>query len=416
MRLGSSFNSYERWLAEHPEASEGPAFEAGALGETEYSIRAIPLGGFVKMLGEGEGSESGPVKSADPRAYPNKSVGVRMAIISAGVIMNLLWGILFFVWAFGQGGLLVIPARIGGVLAGHPAYAAGLRMGDEIVAVDGRRNIDFFTLKRITAMSGPGQALHLELKRPGIKEIVPVNIEPRRLGAAEMKTMGILPPSDLTFGPKPVRPSADLPDPGTWAKVFQKGDQVVAAGPEGQKPELITDQFELETLLALSGPALAPGGPPRGGARSGAEQVEATLPVTPFVDFGFVLTTGPVVAIRPDGPAARAGFRVKDRIVAVEGVETLDPMHLPDVFAQRAGKPVVVQVARSEGGKPEETLRLTVTPQPDTPWLEWVADRPLGIPGLGLAFEVQPTITAVRSDTPAARAGSSRATCSPAWR
>lgn len=91
---------------------------------------------------------------------------------------------------------------------------------------------------------------------------------------------------------------------------------------------------------------------------------------------------------------------MKDRIVAVEGVETLDPMHLPDVFAQRAGKPVVVQVVRSEGGKPEETLRLTVTPQPDTPWLEWVADRPLGIPGLGLAFEVQPTITAVRSDTP----------------
>src|SRR3954464_8214724 len=53
-------------------------------GETEYVLAAIPLGGCVKMLGEEPADEAN--KSSDPRAYPNKSVPARMAIISAGVI------------------------------------------------------------------------------------------------------------------------------------------------------------------------------------------------------------------------------------------------------------------------------------------------------------------------------------------
>src|SRR6204780_4836028 len=70
-------------------------------GETEYVLAAIPLGGFVKMLGEGPEDQEN--KSTDPRAYPNKSVGARMAIISAGVIMNVLMGLACFVLAYGIG-------------------------------------------------------------------------------------------------------------------------------------------------------------------------------------------------------------------------------------------------------------------------------------------------------------------------
>src|SRR5947209_11067670 len=87
-------------------------------GETEYVLAAIPLGGFVKMLGEGPEDQAN--KSTDPSAYPNKSVGARMAIISAGVIMNLLLGFGCFAYAYGVG-MIEIPARIGAVLAGSPA-------------------------------------------------------------------------------------------------------------------------------------------------------------------------------------------------------------------------------------------------------------------------------------------------------
>ena len=79
----------------------GPTLLGFRRGETEYVLAAIPLGGFVKMLGEGPEDEAS--KSTDPRAYPNKSVGARMAIISAGVIMNLFLGLACFVYAYGMG-------------------------------------------------------------------------------------------------------------------------------------------------------------------------------------------------------------------------------------------------------------------------------------------------------------------------
>src|SRR5271157_3918193 len=74
----------------------GPTVYGFRRGETEYVLAALPLGGFVKMLGEGTEAEEG--KSTDPRAFPNKSVSARMAIISAGVIMNLLLAYACFVY------------------------------------------------------------------------------------------------------------------------------------------------------------------------------------------------------------------------------------------------------------------------------------------------------------------------------
>ena len=76
----------------------GPTLFGWRRGETEYVLAALPLGGFVKMLGEGPDEQES--KSTDPRAYPNKSVSARMAIISAGVIMNLFLAVGCFVYRF----------------------------------------------------------------------------------------------------------------------------------------------------------------------------------------------------------------------------------------------------------------------------------------------------------------------------
>src|SRR5262245_29069118 len=60
-------------------------------GETTYKLGLIPLGGYVKMLGEGaEGEEA----EDDPRSFKNKTVGQRMVIISAGVIMNMIFAVI----------------------------------------------------------------------------------------------------------------------------------------------------------------------------------------------------------------------------------------------------------------------------------------------------------------------------------
>ena len=95
-------------------------------GETEYGIGALPLGGYVKMLGQDDNPAaaaqeahraraamesgdlppeptSGPHPAWDPRSYPAQSVPERMAIISAGVIMNVIFAVLMASWALGLG-------------------------------------------------------------------------------------------------------------------------------------------------------------------------------------------------------------------------------------------------------------------------------------------------------------------------
>ncbi len=122
----------------------GPTLLGFTRGETEYVLAVLPFGGFVKMLGEGPEEEAN--KSSDPRAYPNKSVGARMAIISAGVIMNVFLGLACFVYVYKKG-IDEMPTTIGAVVAGMPAYEAGFLPGDEIVAIDGRRDLSFNNLK-----------------------------------------------------------------------------------------------------------------------------------------------------------------------------------------------------------------------------------------------------------------------------
>jgi regulator of sigma E protease len=137
-------------------------------GETQYGVGILPLGGYVKMLGQDDNpsnianerkrSESethdvsagdldlestavGPIDRSklDPRSYQAKTVPQRMAIISAGVIMNLIFSVIFATIAF-QTGVNYEPAVIGQTVPGSPAYVADLD-GAEIVAVNGRSTV-----------------------------------------------------------------------------------------------------------------------------------------------------------------------------------------------------------------------------------------------------------------------------------
>lgn len=100
-------------------------------GETVYSINAVPLGGFVKMLGEEDPSE--------PRSLAGKSAAVRFMVMAAGPFMNLLMAVVLF------SALFVIPqvVRVGdvsvvNVAPGSPAEQAGIRPGDVILEANGR--------------------------------------------------------------------------------------------------------------------------------------------------------------------------------------------------------------------------------------------------------------------------------------
>ncbi|MEM9253186.1 MAG: site-2 protease family protein, partial [Planctomycetota bacterium] len=145
------------------------------LGETEYRLNWIPLGGYVKMLGQEDLDPN--ARSDDPRAYNNKSVGARAIVISAGVVMNLIVGAIFFIAAF-TGGVNFPPNIVGGVIPGAPAattYAQGhngdadylgLLPGDRVVEADGDVIRDLTGIKIAAALGSAGEAVDFVIERP----------------------------------------------------------------------------------------------------------------------------------------------------------------------------------------------------------------------------------------------------------
>jgi len=97
-------------------------------GETKYSFRAIPIGGYCAMEGEDEDSE-------DPRAFGNKPARARALVLFAGSLMNVILAIVLLAMVIFSVGL---PTRvISDVLEQAPVYEDGLRAGDELLSING---------------------------------------------------------------------------------------------------------------------------------------------------------------------------------------------------------------------------------------------------------------------------------------
>src|SRR5438128_1281928 len=113
----------------------GPALPGCSFrwGETVYKIALFPLGGYVKMVGEGAEDEE---SVDDPRSFKKKSVGQRMAIISAGVIMNVILAGACFSLVYKLHGVKRLPAEVAAVEAGSPAWLKGIPSGAEIERID----------------------------------------------------------------------------------------------------------------------------------------------------------------------------------------------------------------------------------------------------------------------------------------
>jgi regulator of sigma E protease len=145
--------------------------------ETEYCLSVIPMGGYVKMLGEENPLEGGAPMAWDPsKAFALKPLWIRFLIVFAGPGMNFVLAAAIFMGVLATVGRPVWPAVIGRVTEGTPAAAAGLRTGDRVSAVDGKPIIHWEDLERALTSSN-GRPLSLTVARDGTTQTVAV--EPR---------------------------------------------------------------------------------------------------------------------------------------------------------------------------------------------------------------------------------------------
>ena len=123
--------------------------------ETEYLIKAFPIGGYVKMEGENE-------ESNDPRSFTNKTALQKLSIVSAGAIMNLILAVVLFVIVGASEGY-VLPI-IGQIVPNSPAMHAGMQVGDKITKVN-KVNVDRWDQALNEIYVSKGESMNIEILR-----------------------------------------------------------------------------------------------------------------------------------------------------------------------------------------------------------------------------------------------------------
>lgn len=153
-----------------------PKLISKKVGETDYRISIIPLGGYVKLVGENPGEEVPPEKQA--RSFSHRPLRQRSAIVAAGPVFNLLFAIIALSLVFTFTGLPYFKAEIGGVQPGSPAEEAGLQKGDLVLSINGQEVARWEDLSRLILSSGD-EPLEVKFRRGG--QDLQVALQPRTM-------------------------------------------------------------------------------------------------------------------------------------------------------------------------------------------------------------------------------------------
>lgn len=137
----------------------GPMIVSKKIGETVYSIRAFPLGGFCRMMGEDK-------DIADERAFNSKSVWKRMAVIVAGPLMNFVLAFIICTGLVGNSGF-ALPV-VAGLEEGGSAQQAGLQVGDRILKINNKHIFVYEDLSMFM-LENQGNEVSVQIERNGEK-------------------------------------------------------------------------------------------------------------------------------------------------------------------------------------------------------------------------------------------------------
>ncbi len=380
-------------------------------GETEYGIGIVPLGGYVKMLGQDDNPANAAAEAErirlsgeqlDPRSYPAKSVPQRMAIISAGVVFNLVFGILFATVAYKMG-VTYTPTVIGGASVGDPAWLAGIKSGDRIVSLDPEKPDDdrlrFANDLKFKMFSlDPNETVDLRLKDTD-GNIRNVMVQPN---SGYQKMVGT-PTIGIWMAKSPVV-YAVIGGSIAESAGLKPGDRIHAITVDGKRTEIDPEGpgHDLQSALAQSQMKPITLSVSRTDKDTGQESTaDVTLGLEASERFGIELSMGPIVCIQDGSVAAMAGLQVGDILQTINDEPVGDPLTLPVRLLQYTDQDIRLGVQRDGS-----SLQFSVRPSPPLKLSE-VRRRngPIGIDSLGVGYVMYPTVAGIVPDSPAAKAG-----------
>jgi regulator of sigma E protease len=424
-------------------------------GETEYGIGILPLGGYVKMLGQDDDpahikeqmeksqidansanakaitGPDGETYYIDRRSYLAKSVPQRMAIISAGVVMNIIFAFIFAAIAYGMG-VPYTPCVVSETAPGSPAWRAGIKPGDEIIQIGDRENPTFVQLMGGVTLGDKVNGIPCVVRRAADDEVVEFTLKPEQ-EPGQLAMIGISSPATVTLlKSKPtvdgsaasratLLDSAKMKVDKAEAR-FQGGDAIVRIGeaPIEEFRDLMAELARqpdkpLQVTVKRGSPVEQEEVPT--GKTSGQHVLTFEVPTQPMLGLGLVMKMGPITAVQEGSPAAAAGILVGDVIESIDGVSleaSVDgktgwtPDTLPELMRQAAveGREVELRVLRSKEGV-SEPQQVTIRVKPRVPQMYYAVPRPAapqGSEALGIAYRVENTVHDIRPSSTAASA------------
>lgn len=434
-------------------------------GETEYGLGLIPLGGYVKMLGqddnpanyaeemertklkkekaatEGESKTSTNAESSeaegddaltaggvnlvqeptpeddefelDPRSYPARPVWQRMIIISAGVIMNLIFAVIFATFAY-MGGVKYTPTIVRATAPGSAAWKADAPLGGQIVAIGQGAPINdhlrfMSDLMEAVIINGTDNELPVTIRNlEGKDEVFQLTPQPQPYGDKSRPSLGVVGPADATV--RLLAPGSAIAES---EKGFEAGDEITSISTPTLPPididglEREKRFLEIQKVFAAHAHEPITFGVKRKAEDSQSKEITTTVTAEPVTmkRLGLITKMLPISAIQKNSPAEQAGMKIGDKILKVADADFVDAFLIDELLREHYNKATIepVDIVVSRDGEPV-TLSVTLR-QPRYIIFGYQQSMPWFSDALGAAWPISNEIVDVTPDSPAADAG-----------